>query len=325
MRDTFAPLLSATYEDRFPPRYPVLASPKLDGIRVVVIDGVPMTRSMKKPVPSKVICGALTDLPWFDGEVIVGSEPVGTSVCANTQSGVMGADTLTVNDEWVYYVFDLADPSQRTLPYQTRLEGLNKIVEAVTTKWPLLHGHIRVLPHTVINNDKELWAYEAECVKQGYEGIMLRDPAGAYKWGRATAKSRILTKIKRWEDAEARIKEAYEEMHNENEAKINPLGRVERSSHKDNKSGTGRVGGYICETYRRLDCDLFTLYPQPGVPVELVEFDLGAAANTTQEERAKLFSIIDKLPNKVVKFKYQPTAGAERPRFPVSLIIREDE
>jgi DNA ligase-1 len=154
---------------------------------------------------------------------------------------------------------------------------------------------------------------------------MLRDPQGFYKWGRATPKSGILTKIKRWEDAEARILSTYEEMHNGNEAKTNALGKTERSSHKDNKTGAGRLGGYVCETYRRLDCDLFTLYPDQSVPVERIEFDLGAAANTTQEARARAFATRDSLVGKIIKFKYQRTEGAEKPRFNSAISIRADE
>ncbi len=322
---SFKPLLSATYEERFPPQYPVIGSPKLDGIRVIIVDGIPQTRSLKKPVPSEVVRGALSGLPWFDGEVIVGDTPVGSEVCSRTQSGVMSKDGLDIHSKWKLYIFDYADPDYATMPYTARLAGAQKAMEANAKRYPLIAPHLALHESVTLNSDKEMWAYEDACVKAGYEGIMLRDPNGIYKWGRATAKSRILTKIKRWEDAEARIIDVYEEMHNGNEPKVNALGKIERSSHQDNKSGLGRVGGYLCETFRCTDSDLFTLYPEDGTKAERVEFYLGAAANTTQEDRARLFNGRESLMGQIATFKYQPTTGAERPRFPVYKNRRYDE
>lgn len=318
----FKPLLSATYESRFPPRYPVLASPKLDGIRIIIIDGVPMTRSLKKPVPSKVVRGALEGLPWFDGEILAG-EPNSEAACANTQSKVMSAEGMTLEDEWTFHIFDIADPSYHGMSFQERFDGMRRSVEAVRNKYFRLAPHLSVLDHAVINNDEELWAYEDQCVKLGYEGIMIRDPLGVYKCGRSTAKERILTKIKRWEDTEGIITETHEEMHNGNEPKINALGRVERSSHQENKTGTGRLGGYTVKTKRHLHDNLFSLEgDDPECP--WVYFYLGATANVKQADRVKMWEERDKFTDGVVTFKYQPTKGAERPRFSVYKVVRLD-
>ena len=318
----FKPLLSATYTEKFPPRYPVLASPKLDGIRIIIVDGVPMTRSLKKPVPSKVVRAALECLPWFDREILAG-EPNSEAACANTQSKVMSVDGMTLEDEWTFHIFDMADPYLKSMPFEERFRGMTKSVTAVTEKYFRLKPHLKVLDHTEVNNDKELWAYEDECVKLGYEGIMIRDPFGVYKHGRSTPKDRILTKIKRWEDAEGIITETHEEMHNGNEPKINALGRVERSSHQENKTGTGRLGGYTVKTKRHLHDDLFSLEGEdPECP--WVEFYLGATANVKQADRVKMWEEREKFLEGKVTFKYQPTKGAERPRFPVYKVVRFD-
>lgn len=316
---SFKPLLSATYEDRFPARFPVLASPKLDGIRVIIVDGVPMTRSLKKPLPNDFIREELSGLPWFDGEIIIG-DPCDPETCARTQSGVMSKSNPELEREYTFFLFDIADPTQAHLPFEDRYAGLKKVREAIIAKRPHLADRLYILPHARIQNEPDMWAYERTCVDQGYEGIMLRDPAGVYKHGRATAKSRILTKIKRWEDAEALIIDVHEEMHNANEARINALGKTERSSHQDNKVGKGTLGGYTCLTNRDSTV-LFGLEHDAGQ----VQFYLGAAANMTAEQRKELWEQRERLIGKKVTFKYQATDGAERPRFPVFKNFRENE
>lgn len=316
---TFAPLLSATYTPKFPIQYPVLASPKLDGIRVIIVDGVPMTRSLKKPVPNKFIQRMLGGLPWLDGEITIG-EPVGEEVCALTESGVMSASKPALEEDFIYHIFDLANPTQAHLPFETRFRGLKPILESILERRPFLEPHLRIVPHRRIKDELDLNMYEDSCVADGYEGIMIRSLHGHYKHGRSTAKERILTKIKRWEDCEAIITEVHEELHNANEATINALGKTERSSHKENKIGKGTLGGYTCITNRRPN-NLFGLDGELG----RVTFYLGASANMTAEKREALWKNRDSLIGKKVTLKYQPTAGANAPRFPVFKNFRGDE
>lgn len=315
----FKPLLSATFEDRFQPNYPVLASPKLDGIRVIIVDGVPMTRSLKHPLPNDFIRNELSGLPWLDGEIIIG-DPSEPETCARTQSGVMSKSNPELELNYTFFIFDLADPTQAQLPFATRYAGLQKVRSAIIESKPYLADRLFILPHVEINDAEGLWQYERACVDQGYEGIMLRSTTGRYKHGRATAKERILTKIKRWEDAEGIIVDVHEEMHNANEAVTTPTGKTERSSHQENKVGKDTLGGYTVMTNRDSTW-LFGLEHDSG----MVQFYLGAAANITAEQRKGLWDYRDQLIGKKVTFKYQATMGAEKPRFPVFKNFRNDE
>lgn len=315
----FKPLLSATYEPKWEPKYPVLASPKLDGIRVIIVDGVPMTRSLKHPLPNDFIRNELSGLPWLDGEIIIG-DPSEPETCARTQSGVMSKSNPELEVNYTFFIFDLADPTQARLPFEVRYKGLERIRSAIVESKPHLADRLYILPHAEIKDSTALWEYERACVDQGYEGIMLRDPFGVYKHGRATAKSRILTKIKRWEDAEAIIVDVHEEMHNANEAVMTPTGKTERSSHQENKVGKGTLGGYTCLTNRD-NSWLFGLEHDSGQ----VQFYCGAAANMTAEQRKVLWAKRAELIGQKITFKYQATMGAEKPRFPVFKNFRGDE
>ena len=87
-----------------PVKFPVLASPKIDGIRAIVRDGMLMTQSLK-PVPNKFIQSSVNwaDYEGLDGELVVGS-PTDANVMQATQSGVMSEEG---EPDWHYWCFDL--------------------------------------------------------------------------------------------------------------------------------------------------------------------------------------------------------------------------
>jgi hypothetical protein len=65
----FKPMLATDAElDKL--RFPILCSPKLDGIRAVVRGGVVYSRS-NKPIPNKWVQSKLSHLEHYDGELIV--------------------------------------------------------------------------------------------------------------------------------------------------------------------------------------------------------------------------------------------------------------
>ena len=103
---TFKPLLSAKADraDLGRLSYPLLASPKLDGIRAVVLDGQLVSRTLK-PIPNDFIRNALSRpcLDGLDGELIVGS-PTDPDIYLKTNSAVM---SKSGDPAFTYYVFDI--------------------------------------------------------------------------------------------------------------------------------------------------------------------------------------------------------------------------
>jgi DNA ligase-1 len=85
---TFKPMLASPAPETI--KFPVLASPKLDGIRCIIRDGVAVSRNLK-PIPNVYIQKSLAGLPPLDGELIVGP-PVGNDVWNRSNSGVMSRD-----------------------------------------------------------------------------------------------------------------------------------------------------------------------------------------------------------------------------------------
>ena len=270
--------------------FPMLLSPKLDGIRCLIIDGVAVGRSLK-PIPNKYVqlLFGHHEFNGLDGELIVGS-PLAKEVFQVTTSGVM---SIEGQPKVKFYVFDDFMENGR---FENRLRSALSRVKKHTHFMPVRHDHVM--------SSSELDQWESDYLAAGYEGVMLRHPDGPYKYGRSTAKEAWLLKVKRFVDAEAKVIGYSEAQHNANEAKRNELGQLERSSHKAGKVGKQTLGALMVK-------DLKT-----GV-----EFDIGTGF--TESQRQLLWMTGDSLIGKVVKYKSQPTGVKDKPRFPVFLGFRD--
>lgn len=271
-------------------RLPALLSPKLDGIRCLIIDGVAVGRSLK-PLPNKHVQQLFgrQEFNGLDGELIVG-QPTAKEVFQTTSSGVMSIEGEPEVSFWVF------DDFMETGGFQRRLHTAQRRIKKAKCCVAVDHWKIEVA------DDLNRW--EEDYLATGYEGVMLRHPDGPYKHGRSTAKEGWLLKVKRFEDSEAQIIGFSELMHNANEAKRNELGHLERSSHKANKVGKQMLGALTVR-------DLKTK----------VEFDIGTGF--TESQRQLLWAKGDDLIGQVVKYKSQPTGVKEKPRFPVFLGFRD--
>jgi DNA ligase 1 len=286
----FKPLLAAK-ADLDLIRYPVLASPKIDGIRCVITPDGPVTRSLK-PIPNDHIRNQLFDEAdeGLDGELITLADDGSLDDFNAAQSKIMRKDGAP---RFRFLVFDMVD---NALPFHRRLILANRACGK--------GGVLLPVEHVVVANADALAEIEQLHVEQGYEGTMLRDPNGLYKFGRSTAKEGTLLKVKRFEDDEAVITGTIERMHNTNEATTNALGRTERSSAKAGLVGMDTLGALQC------------LWKG-------VAFDLGTGFDDAQ--RAALWAKRGSLAGKTVTFKYQGIGSGGAPRFPVFLRMREAE
>lgn len=299
------PMLASDLEEKHA-RFPLLCSPKLDGIRALVCNGVVYSRSLKE-LPNTLVqfLYGREEMEGFDGELIVGAanEP---GVWNRTQSGVMSEEG---EPDVMFYVFDLWNEDDK--PYVERLQLLTERVAAYGS-WCASEGcssFVTVVPQTGASNISTLRAFETEVVAAGFEGLIARDPQALYKHGRATARSNGLLKVKSFCDAEAEVVAVVEREHNANEATLNELGLTKRSSHQAGKVKCGDLGAFVCR-----------------FPGQTATFSIGTGQGLTLELRAKLWAERDSLPGRLVKFRYFKT-GSEAdalPRHPVFLGFRDE-
>lgn len=272
-------------------RYPVFASPKLDGIRASVVGGRLLSRTLKE-IPNRHVYNLLNRHAFegLDGELIVG-EPTSHTCYRDTVSGVMSDHKVF---DFTYYVFDKWDSPS---PFSSRRLDVVPIAT---------HDCMKLVKHTEIWNREWLDEYEQQQVGLGYEGIMLTDPNGKYKFGRATTKGGELLKVKRFVDSEAVVIGVEEEMFNGNEAETNELGRTKRSTAKAGLVGKGTMGALIVRDVKT------------GV-----EFNIGTGF--TAEDRLNFWSWVreaPKAPPIIVKYKFFPVGVKNKPRHPVYLGLR---
>jgi DNA ligase-1 len=284
--------------------YPLLGSPKLDGIRCIIRNGEALSRKLK-PIPNSYVQDSLRGLPeGLDGELIVGGE-VDSRVWNGTQSGIMSRDG---EPDFSYWIFDTVSSANFADRYNRACEIVLEYAEA--------YPWLRIVPHHLLNSPEEAMTHEENYVSKGFEGLMLRSLDGPYKFGRSTLREGYLLKLKRFEDAEAIVIDVVERMHNANEQERDERGYAKRSHAKAGKVGTDTLGALVCCIGVREDGSLVPADEVP-FPHERVEFEVGTGF--TDEQRAALWARRDTdLIGSVHTFKFQGLTPDERkPRFPV--------
>jgi DNA ligase-1 len=191
--------------------------------------------------------------------------------------------------DYTYFVFDIWNSSD---PFHLRRANVD---------YRVTHDRMMKIVHVLLQNREHLDAYEAEQVALGHEGIMLADPDGKYRFGRATPKGGELLKVKRFVDAEAIVIGIEEEMFNGNAAETNELGRTKRSTAKAGLVGKGSMGALIVRDVKT------------GV-----EFNIGTGF--TADERRAFWK--DDYVGSTVKYKSFPVGVKDKPRHPVYLGMR---
>ena len=178
----FKPMLASPFDEALL-KFPVLASPKLDGVRAIVRDGVVLSRALK-PIPNKWVQQRFSHLEHFDGELIVGASNH-PDVLRTTTSGVMRVEG---EPDVSFHVFDHVENHARL--YTVRYDLLEEDTEI----------NVFVVPQHEVANFFELNAFERDILAQGWEGVMLRRFDAPYKFGRSTAREGYLLKVKRFHD-----------------------------------------------------------------------------------------------------------------------------
>ena len=281
------PMLAATVDDISALRYPLLATPKIDGIRCLMVLAsnpafnfrLPQTRN-GKPIPNLYIKRHLSLLPpGLDGELEC---PGGFNA---TQSAVMSKEGTP---PFTYRVFDLINMA----PYNERLLQLATWCRVCGCPWvsPVLADQI--------DNEDDLLRYEALALEKGYEGVMLRKPDSPYKHGRSTFREHYLLKLKRFQDSEAVIEDFEEQQTNENEATTDAYGLTERSSHKSGLCPAGTLGAIWVRDLKTND-----------------RFSIGTGFDNRL--RKQIWNHRDHYRGLTITYKYQPSGMKDLPRFPV--------
>lgn len=287
------PLLAGAFDEQ-KAKYPYFATPKIDGIRFLMVKGVAVSRSFK-PIRNEHIQNILSNmLPnGFDGELTSGK---------SFQDATSAVMTIEGTPEFTIWLFDFVDPSvDKVKPYCDRLSDLTRRAEHMVAPSGVKIAALDC--PVVIRNQNDLIRYEQRCLAEGYEGVMLRDPMGTYKFGRSSTNENILLKVKKFVDDEAVVIGFEEKQTNNNEAKVDNFGNIKRSSAKDGLVGAGTLGTILVK-----DSHGHT-------------FGVGSGLN--DEIRDTIWENQSKYLGKMLKFKHFPQGVKECPRHPVFIGFRD--
>jgi len=292
-----------------------LATPKLDGIRALKINGKLVSRTFK-PIRNLHIKRILeTVLPdGADGEIVC------PGAFQATSSGVMGSEGTP---EFIYYWFDyVPNPDKLVeedriqyvlgtmktaldMPYSRRMDYLLSEYGNMAT----LPGSEKVhalVPITLKDLD-HLQTHEQKCIDDGFEGLCVRTSTSPYKCGRATEKQQWLLKIKRFADDEAEILDFGEKMHNDNPAEKDNFGRTKRSSAQDGLRPAGTLGYLVVKDIK-----------------SGIKFEVGTGFD--DELRQEIWDNRPQWKGLIIKYKHFAVSGVkDKPRFPVYLGIRDKD
>jgi DNA ligase-1 len=216
-------------------KYPLLASPKLDGIRCNVTEEGCMSRTMKK-LPNRHIQEMFKDFMYLDGELVAG-DPTDPLCYNKTQSIVMSLDKDASDVK--FHVFDINHMLYAKRAFEERLYMVEQLLCDYSSE------NLIAVRHEAITSEAELTEYENVVLSRGYEGVMLRDMYGEYKHGRSTMRQGHLIKLKRFLDSEAILLDILEEQTNNNPSFINEVGQTSRSTAKGGMTGSGKAGKII--------------------------------------------------------------------------------
>lgn len=300
MNPKFKPNLAAKRDKGLPLIYPGYDSPKIDGIRATVFNGVAYSRSLK-PIPNLGfqfwVKANASKLQGMDGEITIGG--ANHPNCMQRSMKIMKADA---DVDFRFNVFDWV-PEHNLDAYQFEAR-----TEFVHTNMRDLEQAVIVPQYYVCDPDLTP-RHEATFLEQGYEGLMHRSAEGLYKFGRSTEKEGGLVKVKNFIDDEAIIVGYYEEMHNANDKVLNELGKLRPTSHQAGLKGKGTLGGFIVRRWS-------TATGPYGAT-----FKVGTGYSADQ--RAEYWAEREELVGSLIVFKHFDHGVVDAPRHPVFKSFRD--
>jgi DNA ligase-1 len=292
--------------------FPLLASPKIDGVRGANFDGTLRGRSLKTHANKRLTeFFSVPEFLGFDGE-LVAAGLVDPDLCRKTSSA---CSTIDGSFNLGFCVFDYYTEATKNLRYIDRYHAMLKRMAELHQNYAMWLRPVEVVS---CENLEELLALEEKWLDMGYEGVIIRDPNGLYKEGRATVKQRQILRIKRFVQEDALVLSVVEGESNHNEPLINERGLQYRQTLASGMVPNGLVG--------KLQCKLLKNILDP-VTKEIIlrEGDIVTVSpgKMTQEERALYFAEPDLIVGKVISFKFFPRGIKDKPRYPTYVHHRD--
>lgn len=304
--------------------YPYLCSAKLDGCRLLVKQGTIVTRSLKS-LPNKQLNEKFDPLRKFseennfilDGEIFISNVPFQfivscfmtedyddmkaikkwTKLCQEHDYFISRKEML---DKLKFYMFDGIKVPHYDEPFGMRyINNVNKW----SKEFPNL---IEEVKHNVVNTVKDVEKQFEEALSEGYEGLVLRNPASPYKFGRATVKENSAYKIKPWVTTESKIIDIVQAtvVNEDVEKTITELGRSRTSKKQNDRHTIDKANAFVVNFEGK----------ELSVPIAMPD-----------EMKKYIWNHQDEYIGKFVEYKFLKIGMKDLPRIPKMIRMRFDK
>lgn len=277
---------------------PLMVSYKLDGIRCIFKEGQMYSRALKQfsNVQLRKRFEHLARLSQ-EKDLILDGELLAKSVTFNELSGLTRQLDKELPQDLYFYCFDVIKHKEFNRPFADRLSDMIELKEQKFTN---------TLTQRPIDNYEEIELYFKEALKWGCDGLILRNPNGRYKFGRATLKENLIYKLKPFQTFEAKIIGIIQgtEVNPEADKKTNELGYSVTSKKKGDRILIERA------------CDFLVKYNDKDLKVSIA---------MTNEEKGEVWKNKDKYLGRMIEYKGMLVGAKDLPRHPVFIRFRDDK
>lgn len=311
---TFAPILAPNKQPNLEElKYPLLASYKLDGIRCIFKDGQILSRSLK-PIQNKQLREKLQPIREYseennlilDGEIYSPNltfqeitRYVMTQDFEDKKSIKKFGEVLKIPVHLKFYCFDSIYNEEFNKEFGLR----NGLIIAMQKMFLNIMEYVT---QEQINDKESANSYFKKAMDAGYEGLILRDPNGRYKFGRGTHKEGLIYKIKPFRTFDSQIIDVIQatEVDKNAEKTVNELGYSVTSKKKYDRVLIEKASAFL---------------------VKYEGKDLKVVIAMTDEEKEEIWQNREKYIGKWIEYKGMLIGAKEVPRHPVMLRFRKDK
>lgn len=278
---------------------PLLVSYKLDGIRCLFKDGQMFSRALKS-FPNIKLRERFIHLAKLSKEknIILDGELLAKSLTFNELSGITRQLDKAIPEDLFFYCFDAIKNENFNQPFNERL---NLYFSDFGSTIP----YVKILEQHLVFNISTINKIYEEALDWGCDGLILRNPKGRYKLGRATIKENLIYKLKPFLTFDAQIIGVIQatEVREGAEKKINELGRSVTSKKKDDRILIEKASAFV------------VMYEGKELKVTIA---------MTDEEKEEVWKNKDKYIGKWIEYKGMLVGAKDLPRHPVFLRWRLD-
>jgi DNA ligase-1 len=221
------------------------------------------------------------------------------SITFNELSGIIRQLDCTLPEDLAFNCFDIVEDELFEMSFRNRVMLLDSL--------ELNSPYFKKVSQWSVFSPKEVEDLFENALSNGFEGLILRDPNGYYKFGRGTVKEGLIYKLKPFVTFDAKIIDVLQGtvVDPSAEKTINELGYSRTSKLKEDRLPSGRASDFV------------VLYEGKELKVSIA---------MTNEEKEEIWKNKEKYIGKMIEYKGMKIGMKEDglPRHPVFLRWRLD-